>query len=565
MSYSRESDYGKVEFKYNLRKWTDNDVGDGAAQMNFRLMEGSGICYYKIGVTDSGIPLGIYEEDFVYTIGMITKMAERLAATVEVIEKHRSGIRISESMEKRLFQRANNHLEEVDVTKERFFGKILIKCDNMVEKAKVGLNVREEIVPIENSSKGNLNICIMGNTDAGKSTLLGVLTSGKLDNSKGSARSNILSFRHERESGRSTSIIYKYLIFDKLGQQIFDDIIVDDTHHVVTIFDTCGHEKYFKTTARCIYSSYSDYCLVLIESSAGITKMTREHIHLVSSSGKRLILIVTQTDICPPAQLEKTRTQIQGAFRRNKLLSINNQTDINEYVKDTTGIPVIEVSSVSGHNIETLRSLIYQLPILREIGEETDPLTVVIDRTYNVKGIGKIVGGYVKSGSCKIGTTVQIGPNKSGQYVKVGIKSIYYTYNPTTVAKEGQMCTFALSRLDKSSISRGMIMTTNPNLPVVRRFSARIKIIGRHATAIKAGYEPSLTINNTDQVARITELNCVKRGVERDGESQNYLYEGDTGEVILDLKYFPMHLLVGDKFYLREGASRGHGVVLAIL
>lgn len=565
MAHSKEPEYGRIEFKYNLRKWTDNDVPDGAAQMNYRLMEGGGISYYKIGLTDSGIPLGIYDEDFEYTIEIIRKMAERLCASVTLIEKQESWIKITGILEQSLFKRSNNHLEIVDTEKQRFTGKILIKCDNMIEKAKVGLNVREVVASTETTSKGNLNICVLGNVDSSKSSLLGVLINGKLDDGRGSARSAILNYKHELITGRSTSIVYKYMIFDKLGKQIFDDVAVNHNHHVVTIFDTCGHSKYFKATARCIYSSYSDYCLVLIEAKVGITQMTREHIHLVSSSGKRLILLVTRTDICPQDALEKTRTQINGAFRRNKFLNISSEADISEYIKDTSTIPIIEISNVTGYNIDILRKLIYSLPILRNIGKDTDPLNVVIERTYNVRGIGRVISGYVKSGVCHVGSTVQIGPNRSGQYIKAGVKSIYHIYNPTEIAKHGQMCTFALSKVEKAPISRGMMMTTNSNLPVVRQFTARIKIIGRHSTSIKAGYEPSLTINNTDQVAIISNLVCTKRGVERDGESTDYLYEGDTGEATLSLKYFPMSLIVGDKFYLREGNSRGHGTVLSIL
>lgn len=562
MSYSQEPEFGAVEFKYNLIKWGDHNLGDGASQMNYRLMEGKGKCTYKIGITDKGIPLGIHEEDFDFTVNMIKKMAERLSADVTLKSKVLSPLKLTGTAEQSLFKKANNHLAEFNISKPRFLGTLIITSEAMIEKAKTGLEVRETLAEHRPFQRGNLNVCILGNVDAGKSSLLGVLIKGKLDDGRGAARSTVLNYRHELLSGRSTSIVYKYMVFDNTGTQVFDDVKVDDNFHVVTVFDTCGHEKYFKTTARCVYSSYADYCFVLVEAKAGITAMTKEHIHLVSSSGKRLVILVTRTDLCPEDALLRTRAQLKSALRRVNLLPVTSETDIREYVSDTSScVPVLEVSSVTGQNISLLRSLIYQLPILRKPSEKSDQVTVVLERTYTVKGIGKVVSGYVKSGNCRVGSTLQVGPNRSGQYIPVGIKSIYYVYYPTEVAKEGQMCTFALTRVEKAAVHRGMIMTSHPS-PAVREFTAKIKIIGRHSTAIKAGYEPMLTINNTDQVARLTELKCVKRAVERADTSDSYLFEGDTGEVTFRLKYFPMHLLVGDKFYLREGKSRGFGVVL---
>lgn len=42
--------------------------------------------------------------------------------------------------------------------------------------------------------------------DAGKSTLLGVLTHGELDNGRGHARQRLFRHKHEMESGRTSSV-----------------------------------------------------------------------------------------------------------------------------------------------------------------------------------------------------------------------------------------------------------------------------------------------------------------------------------------------------------------------
>jgi len=63
-----------------------------------------------------------------------------------------------------------------------------------------------------------VRVAVMGSADAGKSTLLGVLTQGELDNGRGRARLNMFRHLHEVQSGRTSSISHEILGFDaKVG------------------------------------------------------------------------------------------------------------------------------------------------------------------------------------------------------------------------------------------------------------------------------------------------------------------------------------------------------------
>ena len=59
-----------------------------------------------------------------------------------------------------------------------------------------------------------LRVCVLGSADVGKSTLLGVLTQGQLDNGRGSARLNMFRHLHEVQTGRTSSISHEILGFD---------------------------------------------------------------------------------------------------------------------------------------------------------------------------------------------------------------------------------------------------------------------------------------------------------------------------------------------------------------
>ena len=63
-------------------------------------------------------------------------------------------------------------------------------------------------------------VAVVGNVDAGKSTLLGVLTHGELDNGRGLARMKLFRHKHEMESGRTSSVGNDILGFSAGGEVV---------------------------------------------------------------------------------------------------------------------------------------------------------------------------------------------------------------------------------------------------------------------------------------------------------------------------------------------------------
>lgn len=64
---------------------------------------------------------------------------------------------------------------------------------------------------------------VAGSVDAGKSSLVGVLTHGMdgrplLDNGSGSARMNVFQHKHEIETGRTSSLSQQMLGYDEEGK-----------------------------------------------------------------------------------------------------------------------------------------------------------------------------------------------------------------------------------------------------------------------------------------------------------------------------------------------------------
>lgn len=130
------------------------------------------------------------------------------------------------------------------------------------------LLIRHRLGKVEDLSE--VRICVTGNVDAGKSTLLGVLTKNSLDDGRGKARVNLFRFKHEVESGRTSSVGTEIMGFDSKGQivtappgkKLGPDEICLASCKVVTFLDLAGHEKYLKTTVFGMTGCSPDFVML---------------------------------------------------------------------------------------------------------------------------------------------------------------------------------------------------------------------------------------------------------------------------------------------------------------
>ena len=87
----------------------------------------------------------------------------------------------------------------------------------------------------------------MGSADVGKSTLLGVLTQGQLDNGRGRARLNMFRHLHEIQTGRTSSISHEILGFDSEGNSVdystcnTAEEICENATKLLTFIDLAGN------------------------------------------------------------------------------------------------------------------------------------------------------------------------------------------------------------------------------------------------------------------------------------------------------------------------------------
>ena len=88
-----EIEEGNIEYKRNFINITKTRLNQLTAQMNWRINEGNGICYYYLGVCDNGL---LYEkftqEEIDYSLDIIKMMADGCNSYIDIIKINRINI-----------------------------------------------------------------------------------------------------------------------------------------------------------------------------------------------------------------------------------------------------------------------------------------------------------------------------------------------------------------------------------------------------------------------------------------------------------------------------------------
>ncbi len=429
----------------------------------------------------------------------------------------------------------------------------------------------------------HLKLAICGSVDSGKSSLIGVLTTGKLDDGRGLARSSILRTKHEKESGRTSNISFNYIKYDSRD---------------VTLIDLAGHEKYLKTTLYGITGLFIDYGVVIIGSNMGVSKMTREHLGILLYLKVPIIVVLTKEDICPPDIYENTRQRLKKILKLplfgKSPLFLDNDEDFSQFEKLCSSpdninslIPIITTSCKTGKNIDQLNKLIQILPNVEQkiVTEEiplnptnptnstnptnpanptnsTSPLSYV-EAVYNVKGVGTVITGTnIGNEAITVGQNLFLGPfgTTSPYFVPIKIRSMHDNYRNliNQTAPGENYCIsikFLKEQFERNQLRKGLVVTSNQSIisNVSLKFKAKIKILN-YKTTIKAGYTPVVHCRTIRQAAKIVEIL----------NTASTVRGGDETEVIFEFIYYPEYIEIGAPIFFRDGTTKGVGEILGI-
>lgn len=84
-----------------------------------------------------------------------------------------------------------------------------------------------------------------------------------------------------------------------------------------------------------------------------------------------------------------------------------------------------QVSNVTGHNLDLLRSFLNILPQKSATKFDTEaPFELQISDIFSVPFVGTVVSGVITSGTVRTGDNLLIGPDSLGQFLQTAVRSI---------------------------------------------------------------------------------------------------------------------------------------------
>ncbi|KAL3315283.1 GTP-binding protein 1 [Cichlidogyrus casuarinus] len=393
----------------------------------------------------------------------------------------------------------------------------------------------------------DVRVAVVGNVDAGKSTLLGVLTHGELDNGRGTARMKLFRHKHEMESGRTSSVGNDILGFSSNGTV------------VITFIDLAGHERYLKTTVFGMTGHAPDFAMLMVGGNAGIIGMTKEHLGLALALQVPVFVVITKIDMCPKNVLAETVTLLFKILKRpgcKKLpILVQEHDDVILAATNFTSermCPIFAVSNVTGENLDLLKEFL-NLLTPRANPQFEKPAEFQIDEIFSVQGVGIVVSGTCICGTIALNNNMYLGPDPTGAFATVPIKSIQRKRLPVSKVCGGQTASFALKRVKRSQLRKGMVLISTALEPYsCMEFKAEVLIL-HHPTTISVGYQAMIHTGPIRQTATIVNIATEKQ-----------LRTGMKDEVTFRFIKQPEYIKKEQRLVFREGKTKAVGTIIDV-
>lgn len=523
--FNEEKDTGNVEYKLYLTERDENRIEHLLTQMNYRLYEGNGECIYVIGITDCGTPVGLTTEEYVAAKEILIKVCEK-------------------------GNFAMNELSKKETNENKFVYEFLIREKN-----------RKYI---------DIKIGITGNVDSGKSTTLGVLISGENDNGNGKARLNVFNFRHEIDTGRTSSVAQHILGFNDKGEIVNYGLhrriknwgdIVKNSSKIISLFDLCGHLKYLRTTIRGLTLNNPDLNIILVGGNMGVGKMTREHIFLSVILKIPFIILITKMDLREGREevFTKTIDEIKKILNLAGLrrISFDVKTDddvIMAYQNiHSNVVPIFYISNKTGMGLNYLRTFLNIFNVKKENLSHL-PVEFFVDSVFQqVPNVGLVVGGQLVKGKVKVGDKLLLGPNNN-TYESVIIKSIHRKKLLVPEVESGSYVCFAFKKNDIKIHKNNVLISEEIKERQVWIFEASIYVMKAHSTTIKVGYQPIINVSNIRQACEVLKIT-------KNGENVENLQTGDEATIRFKFIHHSEYVKKEMLFVLTEEQTKMFGTI----
>ena len=488
-----EYDNGNVEYKLKLCNVSMKRIEELTTQMNFRLSEGSGECYYEIGVEDNGNTLGISKQELEISLNVINTIANNLGCKTKIMK---------------LIQGKEGLIAEMYIKKQE---------DDLLNKIEITIGV-------------------LGEGGTGKSTIIGVLINGVLDNGKGLARTNVFRHKHEILCGKTSSFSHQILGFDEEGKLTnYGDLlkpslsqIVSKSTKIINFYDMAGGNKTFnKSTLSTLSKEYLDYLLFVISAKDEITKKTEDLLRLIYNIDLPVIAIINKIDLVSDSELEKTVRKYKETIKKLKKIPIiiKNDEDVALFSRSMEEKEILVTFLVStltfNGGLNLFKNFLKSLPKLNETIYKNDKLKqkqkeLELEKMeFDIHEIihkenNAILSGIVSSGKLRTNSKCFLGPDISGNFIKVEVCDIHCKKVSVSYSFKGQYCSVCIkslgkiNTLTKENVKKGMYLLDTRITPIASRlFEIEVWTIDDTTRTLKNTYQPILNIKHVRQGVKI--------------------------------------------------------------
>ena len=386
-------------------------------------------------------------------------------------------------------------------------------------------------------SKPHLNIGTIGHVDHGKTTLTAAITTVLANAGLSELRSFDSIDNAPEEKERGITINTSHVEYQTANRHYA---------HV----DCPGHADYVKNMVTG--AAQMDGAILVVAATDGPMPQTREHILLGRQVGiPRIVVFLNKVDLVDDEELLE-------------LVEMEVRDLLSFYEYDGDNGPVVSGSALGALEgedkwVQTVLELMEAVDNWIELPERDvdKPFLMPIEDVFSITGRGTVATGRIETGVANTGDPVEI-IGMGAEKLTSTITGIEMFRQILTRGEAGDNAGILLRGIEKTQISRGMVITKPGSVTPHAKFKAEVYILkkeegGRH-TPFHNNYRPQFYVRTTDVTGTIS----LPDGVEM-------VMPGDNLTITVELIQ-TIAMNVGLRFAIREGGRTvGAGQVTEIL
>lgn len=467
IQYEEQSAWNQLEFALTFLHPCRSRFERMKTQLESKLAASNGEVQYSIGLDGRGEPIGLSSDKLDLAISTMRVMASQINTNLIVLSRNTFD---------------NGMIAQVLFRKYQMQAVIM-----------------------------DIRIALLGETQVGKSTLVGVLTKGIRENGKGSARNAIHKHLHEKKIGSTATVTQHLLGFDCEGKVLKNNKdwteLVLRSSKLISFIDLPGKKKYRNTFLYGLISQSPDYAILMIDSTSMDPVVNVEYLNLITALNLPFVVILSKSERISSKTLESTLDFLQTELRKRDkiLMEVLNQDDLVLYSRvfiQESIIPLFTLSLKTQKNTELLINFLNLLPS-RNTWDQFSSVEFYLEKWY-IRESCVILCGIMIKGKALMGEKLLLGPDTNGNFHSVQISGIHVKEVSVNSVTAGQFCSFQVQT--SAELRRGMVLVDHKAHPIsAYEFECVIFTIDtcQDSRILKSSYKPLIYTQTITQCAYI--------------------------------------------------------------